>query len=145
VYVGKSQPAARIENLLVEDVIDEFALRFYLVAPSLLDPESYDQNREELKDLYLVRPHHGVVHWHALAQSLRQLDRMEEQQRIADAPDVQTRDPLWEQVPTEEIIRRHPGTPIEDPRELKLELWDSDQEFETFVKGIDEARRSDTI
>jgi len=133
----------------IDDFLDVSPLRFYFVAPSLRDPEGYGQYREGLEHLHdlVVHPHHGSAHWLVLVPSPRQFDRSGERPEADDTLDdlVREQDPFWEEVPNEELIRRHSSTSIGDPSELKLELWDSDEEFESFVRAIDEARRSDTI
>jgi hypothetical protein len=148
IYGRESRQGAHLLELL--DEINAFNERLYLIAPSLRDAKNYQHYLEPFVEFrgHLEDPRHRVALWKVLEESLWQFERTEQSRaRIEDPPNkaIGDRDPFWESVPTEELILRHGDTVVEDPAELELELWESDQEFETFVQDIEEARRSDTI
>jgi hypothetical protein len=133
----------------IEQVFLTFGKQFDLVSPSLQDREAYEHYYRRLEELCirLLRSHGEADQWPVSNRDFWRLEPPSQAPQLREPPNdfAQDRNLFWEEVPTNELIRRHKAVPVKDVEELRLDLWESEQELEAFIKDIEAARRSDTI
>jgi hypothetical protein len=117
------------------DLLADLKRQLYLIAPTPVEAELYQQSAPSVVSFF----REGL--WH-----LEVRESQEEQSgELSDDPPNAGDGHIWDQVPTNELLRQHKSTPVKDVGELKLDLSETDQDVEAFIEGIYEARRSDTI
>jgi len=145
VYIGDSW-AKSLQNVYLT-----FSQQLDYVSPSLVDVEPYEHYARQLEEIRnrLVHSPGEAGQWQIPDQESWQLDPPDVGDPQLEEPTndlAQDRDLFWSHVPTDELIRRHTGrSGVKDIEELRLDFWESEEEFEDFIGDINEARHSDTI
>lgn len=148
---GASYHVIISHNAWSSDVLDILDRQFRLLTPSLADAEVYQHYSRIYHKLYAEVFHTIESDVHDLWAMTRVAWPRDQEEREPQATKdvisevLEQRDPFWDPVPTDQLIAEHKSVPVRDVLDLKLDIPDSDEEREAFMRDIDEARRTDTI